>query len=127
MTDASRHEELIREFFRRFDDEDVDGLLDLFADDCSFSMILYERDIEGKPALGDFFRMHIANWAEHREWPTSILVDGNAGASELHFEGVTTAGKPLVMDNLNVWDFERGLIKRVRVYADTAPMLEAFS
>lgn len=63
-------------------------------------MIPYARGIEGKAAPGDFFRMHIANWAEHREWPTSILVEGNAGASELRFEGVTTAGKALVMDNL---------------------------
>ena len=118
-------EALIHEFFRRFDAEDVDGLLDLFTDDCSFSMILYERDLRGKAELAEFFRMHISNWREHREWATSVLVEGDAGASELHFEGVTTAGKRVVMDNLNVWDFEGGLIKRIRVYADTAPIREA--
>ncbi len=44
------HAALIHEFFRRFDAEDVEGLLELFTDDCSFSMILYERDLRGKAA-----------------------------------------------------------------------------
>lgn len=126
MTVVAAYAELIREFFRRFDSEDVEGLLELFTEDCSFSMILYERDLQGKAALGEFFRMHLANWAEHREWPTSILIEGDAGASELHFEGVTNAGRRVVMDNVNVWDFEAGRVKRIRVYADTAPLREAF-
>jgi ketosteroid isomerase-like protein len=119
--------DLIQEFFRRFNAEDVDGLLELFTDDCSFSMILYDRDIQGKAELRAFVELHLANWSEHREWPTSIIVEGDAGASELHFEGVTTAGSRVVMDNLNVWDFVDGRIRRIRVYADTAPMREAFA
>lgn len=127
MTDAEQHEWLIREFFRRFNDEDIDGLLELFTDDVSFSMILYDQDIQGKEALGAFFRAHLSNWAQHDEWPTSITIEGNAAASELHFEGVTTAGQYLVMNNLNIWDFEGGKARRVRVYADTAPMREALA
>ncbi len=117
----------ILEFFRRFNAEDVEGLLELFTDDAAFSMILYDQDIQGKAALGEFFRMHIANWRVHREWATSVIVDGDTAASELHFEGVTQAGVEVVMDNLNVWDFESGLIRRIRVYADTAPMLAALA
>ena len=123
MTNA----ELIHEFFRRFDAEDVDGLLELFTDDCSFSMILYHRDVVGKVELADMFRLHLANWSEHREHATSVIVEGDAGASELHFEGVTTGGKHVVMDNLNVWDFRDGRIARIRVYADTAPLREALA
>ncbi len=82
-------------------------------------MTLYERDLVGKDALRSFFGEHISNWREHREWATSIVVEGNAGASELHFEGVLNNGEPVVMDNLNVWDFEDGKIRRIRVYADT--------
>lgn len=121
MTNA----ELITTFFRLFDEEDVDGLLELFTDDCSFSMILYERDIQGKGELRAFFEEHISNWSEHREWATSIVVEGDAGASELHFEGVLKNGAEVVMDNLNVWDFEDGRIRRIRVYADTAAFREA--
>ena len=117
--------ELITTFFRLFDEENVDALLDLFTDDATFSMILYERDIQGKDELRAFFEEHIANWSEHREWATSILVDGDAGASELHFEGVLKNGTEVVMDNLNVWDFESGKIRRIRVYADTAGFREA--
>ncbi len=121
MTNA----ELITTFFRLFDEEDVDALLELFTDDCSFSMILYERDLQGKTELRSFFEEHIANWSEHREWATSIVVDGDAGASELHFEGVLKNGTTVVMDNLNVWDFQDGKIRRIRVYADTAPFRDA--
>ena len=127
MSVPGTYREVIEEFFRRFDAEDVDGLLELFVDDCSFSMILYDRDLRGKDELAAFFREHMGNWREHREWATSIVVEGDAGASELHFEGVTTAGRPVVMDNLNVWDFADGRIARIRVYADTAPMREAFA
>lgn len=116
----------ILEFFRRFDAEDVDGLLDLFADDATFSMILYERELQGKAELAEFFRLHLANWRSHREWATSVIVDGRSAASELHFEGVTHDGTEVVMDNLNVWDFTPdGLIQRIRVYADTAPIAAA--
>ena len=116
MTNA----ELITTFFALFDEEDVDGLLELFTEDCSFSMILYERDVQGKADLRTFFEEHISNWSEHREWATSIVIQGDAGASELHFEGVLNNGTAVVMDNLNVWDFENGKIRRIRVYADTA-------
>ena len=123
MTNA----ELITTFFRLFDEEGVDALLELFTDDCSFSMILYERDLQGKADLRTFFSEHIANWSEHREWATSIVVEGDAGASELHFEGVLKNGASVVMDNLNVWDFEGGKIRRIRVYADTGPFREALA
>jgi ketosteroid isomerase-like protein len=124
---VERYRELIVTFFARFDAEDVAGLLELFTDDCSFSMVLYDRDLQGKDELAEFFRMHMSNWREHREWATSLIVDGDAAASELHFEGVTVGGASVVMDNLNVWEFADGLIRRIRVYADTAPMREALA
>ena len=62
----------------------------------------------------------MANWSEHREWATTIALDGDEGASELHFEGVMKNGTEIVMDNLNVWDFADGKIRRIRAYADTA-------
>jgi len=119
------HADTIRAFFRLFDEEDVVSLLELFVDDCSFSMILYDRDIQGKEELRAFFENHISNWSEHREWATSIVVGGSAAASELHFEGTLKNGRKVVMDNLNVWDFEGKRIRRIRVYADTAPFRDA--
>ena len=119
------HADTIRAFYRLFDEEDVVSLLELFVDDCSFSMILYDRDIQGKEELRAFFENHISNWSEHREWATSIVVGGSAAASELHFEGTLKNGRKVVMDNLNVWDFEGKRIRRIRVYADTAPFRDA--
>ena len=121
------NEELIHEFFRRFDAEDVDGLLELFTDDCSFSTILNDRDSRGKAELGDLFRRQLGKWSEHREWATSVIVERDVAGSEVHFEGVSTDGRKVVMDSLNVWDFAGGRIRRIRVYADTAPIVAAFA
>ena len=121
------HEELIHEFLRRVDAEDFDGLLELLTDDCSLSMILLDRDISGKAELGDFFRSQLGRWSEHREWATNVIVEGDVAGSELHFEGVTTAGRKVDMDSLEVWDFAGGRIRRIRVYADTAPLQTAFA
>ena len=121
------HEELIHEFVRRVDAEDVDGLLELLTDDCSLSMILLDRDNRGKAALSAFFRGQLGRWSEHRAWATNVIVEGDVAGSELHFEGVTTGGRKVVMDSLEVWDFAGGRIRRIRVYADTAPLRAAFA
>lgn len=121
------NEELIHEFFRRSDAGDVDRLLELFSDDCSFAMILLDRDVSGKAELGAFFRKQLGKWSEHREWATTVIVEGDLAGSEVHFEGVTAGGRAVTLDNLNVWDFASGRIRRIRVYADTAPLVAAFA
>ena len=121
------NEELIHEFFRRSDDGDVDRLLELFGDDCSFSLILLDRDVSGKAELGDFLRGQLGQWSAHREWATTVIVEGDLAGSEVHFEGVTVDGRAVTLDSLNVWDFAGGRIRRIRVYADTAPMVAAFA
>lgn len=110
---------LIREFFARFDAQDVAGLLELFCEDATMKMPLYATQVSGKGELRQFFQSHISNWKEHREWATSIIVEGQRAASELHFEGITLSGEEIVMDNVNIYEFARGKIKAIRVYADT--------
>ncbi len=122
MTDSTAREtytEIIKAFFARFDAEDVDGLLALFAPDAELHMPLYDKALQGHDELREFFRGHMDNWKTHREWATSILVDGERAASELHFEGVANNGAEIVMDNLNIYDFEAGKIRSLRIYADT--------
>ena len=121
------HAATILEFFRRFNDEDVDGVLDLFADDAEFSMGLFERELRGRAELKSFLLEHLAAWSAHREWATSVIVEGDVAASELHFDGTTRGGVAVSMDNLNVWEFRDGLIVRVHVYADRAPLERALA
>lgn len=113
------HASTIRAFFARFDAEDVDGLLELFTEGATLRMPLYDEDLKGKDQLREFFRAHMDNWKEHREWATSILVDGDRAASELHYEGVAKNGAEIVMDNVNIFEFENGKILAIRIYADT--------
>ena len=121
------NEELIHEFFRRSDAGDVDGLLELLTDDCSYSTILLERDLRGKAELADFFRRSLGGLRSHRERATNVIVEGDVAGSEVRLEGVSDAGREVVLDSLNVWDFAGGHIRRIRVYVDTAPVAAAFA
>jgi ketosteroid isomerase-like protein len=119
--------ELVREFFRRLDARDVDGVVDLFTEDCTFSIALQRRDLEGKDELRAFLNEHLASWYDRCETPTTVLVEGNAAAAEVRVEGVVRGGKPVAIDNVNVWEFARGGIRRLRIYTDTAPYLAALA
>lgn len=121
------NEELIHEFFRRSDAGDVDGLLELFSNDCSYSTIQLERDLRGKAELADLFRRNLDGLRSHREWATNVIVEGDVAGSEVHLEGVSSAGREVVLDSLNVWDFDDGRIRRIRVYPDTAPIAAALA
>ena len=121
------NEELVHEFFRRSDAGDVDGLLELFSDDCSYSTVLLERELCGKAELGDFFRRTLGGLRSHREWATNVIVEGDVAGSEVHFEGISSTGREVALDSLNVWDFAGGHIRRIRVYVDTAPIAAAFA
>ena len=78
---------------------------------CRFSICRW-ISAESKTELERFVDRHRGDIARD--------LDGDEGASELHFEGVMKNGTEIVMDNLNVWDFADGKIRRIRAYADTA-------
>ena len=121
------NEELVHEFCRRSDAGDVDGLLELFSDDCSYSTVLLERELRGKAELGDFFRRNLGGLHSHRERATNVIVEGDVAGSEVRFEGSSSTGREVALDSLNVWDFADGRIRRIRVYVDTAPIAAAFA
>jgi len=98
-------------YFERVTNADVDGILELYADDAKLiNPMTGEGGIQGKAALRPFY-----------EKLTSSLVDYKAA------EGKTTDGKPIVMDNLNFWTFENGKFKVLRIYMDTHPYRQALS
>jgi ketosteroid isomerase-like protein len=119
--------ELIREFYSRLGTRDVDGLVDLFTEDCTFTSPLELRDLEGKDELRSFFKEHLATWWDHRETPVTVLIDGDAAAAVVHVEGVLRGGERLELDNINVWQFTRRGIRRLRIYMDTAPYRAALA
>lgn len=115
-------------YFERVTNGDVDGILELFADDAKLiNPVTGAAGIQGKAALRVFYQKLTTSLVDYTAAATDIIIEGNKLIAPLHLEGKTTDGKPLVMDNLNFWTFENGKFKVLRIYMDTHPYRAALS
>ncbi len=115
-------------YFERVTNGDVDGILELFADDAKLiNPMTGEEGIQGKAALLPFYEKLTSSLVDYKAAATDIVIDGNKLVAPLHLEGKTTDGKPIVMNNLNFWTFENGKFKILRTYMDTHPYRQALS
>ncbi len=115
-------------YFERVTNGDVDGILELYADDAKLiNPMTGEEGIQGKAALRPFYEKLTSSLVDYKAVATDIIIDGNKLVAPLHLEGETTDGKPIVMNNLNFWTFENGKFKVLRIYMDTHPYRQALS
>jgi len=115
-------------YFERVTNGDVDGILELFADDAKLiNPVTGAAGIQGKAALRVFYEKLTTSLVDYTAAATDIIIEGNKLIAPLHLEGKTTDGRPLVMDNLNFWTFENGKFKVLRIYMDTHPYRAALS
>ena len=115
-------------YFERVTNGDVDGILELFADDAKLiNPVTGEEGIQGKVALRTFYEKLTSSLVDYKAAATDIIIDGNKLVAPLHLAGKTTDGQPLVMNNLNFWTFEDGKFKVLRIYMDTHPYRQALS
>jgi len=128
-TPAERQmETAARTYFERVTKGDVDGILELFADDAKLvNPMTGEQGIQGKAALRTFYQNLVNSLVDYQAGPTDIIIDGNKLVAPLHLEGKTKDGNPIVMNNLNFWTFENGRFKTLRIYMDTYPYRQALS
>ncbi len=117
-----------RSYFERVTKGDIDGILELFADDAQLiNPMTGEQGIKGKAALQAFYTNLVNSLVDYHAGPTDIIIDGNKLVAPLHLEGKTKDGNPLVMNNLNLWTFENGKFKVLRIYMDTYPYRQALN
>ena len=115
-------------YFERVTNGDVDGILELFADDATLiNPVTGAAGIRGKAALRVFYEKLTTSLVDYTAAATDIIIEGNKLLAPLHLEGKTTDGQPLAMDNLNFWTFENGKFKVLRIYMDTYPYRAALS
>jgi hypothetical protein len=74
-------------------------------------------------ALQNTFSLFVEYYAS----PTDIIIDGNKLVAPLHFEAQTQDGTLIATNNLNLWTFENGKFKVLRIYMDTYPYRQALS
>src|SRR5262245_28978090 len=117
-----------RTYFERVTNGDVNGILELFADDAQIiNPMTGEEGIKGKDALRTFYTNLVSSLVDYHAGPTDIIIDGNRLVAPLHLEGKTKDGNPIVMNNLNFWTFENGKFQVLRIYMDTYPYRQALN
>jgi ketosteroid isomerase-like protein len=126
---AEQHmEAAARTYFEQVTTGDVDGILELFADDAQLiNPMTGEEGIRGKAALRAFYQNLVSSLVDYQAGPADIVIEGNKLVAPLHLEGKTRDGQPIVMNNLNFWTFEHGKFKTLRIYMDTYPYRHALS
>ncbi len=117
-----------RTYFNYVTKGDVDGILSLFADDAlMINPMTGEQGIRGKDALRAFYNNLTSNLVDYHAAPTDIIIDGDKLVAPLHLVGNTKDGAPIEMRNLNLWTFENGKFKVLRIYMDTYPFRQALN
>jgi ketosteroid isomerase-like protein len=64
-------------------------------------------------------------WAEFSSTPVDLIDAGDKLVLPVHVKGRTHAGIEVEADNVWIFDFEDGAVRRARVYADTATLRDA--
>jgi ketosteroid isomerase-like protein len=125
--DRDHYERLIRDYFSAVDDERIDDVVACFTPDGWIQFPFHPEPVRGHEELRAFFAEHVGRFSEHVDRVPRVLVEGEAGISEIVFDATTTEGYPVHLENCNVYTFRDGLFAEVRVYLDTITMQEQLS
>ncbi len=64
-------------------------------------------------------------WAEFSSTPTDLIDGGDKLVVPVHVKAKTHGGKVVEADNVWIYEFEDGALRRARVYVDTATIRDA--
>lgn len=113
---------LISTYFLAVDEERIEDILDCFTDDASIQFAFMDAPAQGRDALRRLFTEHVGRFAEHVDVVTRVLIQGTNGVSEIVFDATTVDGRPVHLENCNVYRFQEGKFHQVTVYLDTVTM-----
>lgn len=114
--------ETLKQILEAFNRHDLDAIMELFSDDCSFD---FPRGPEswgqrfiGKAQVrealaGRFKGIPDVHYGEDRHW---ISADGNMGVSEWTLTGTTTSRLNVKVRGCDHWEFRNGKITRKDSY-----------
>ena len=125
MTTIDQNKAIARSFFERFDANDIDGVMALFAEDATFT-------IPGKPnempSAGPYDKARIRRLfnrmtsqlpAGLRMTPGVTVAEGDTVVVEATSRGELANGRVYEQRYLNLFRISDGLISEVREYNDT--------
>lgn len=118
--------ETVRKFAEYYERQDLEQLVNLFADDAVYHDTFY-GSFAGRAKIREMFQMF---YRDGRDWvwsPRNIVAQEGSAAVEFFFSFVTTdprnPGRPVKMVAVGIFDFAGGRIKRFHEYLDVGPVL----
>jgi len=110
--------DLVTRYFAAVNARDWDG----FAATLHPEVTIRQGELLGASGVDDVTRLYraiVAQYDEHEDRPTRILVDGTRAAVEITFRGRLRDGTPLTFPAFDVIDVEDGAIRTVSTWYDT--------
>ena len=113
---------VVERYFDCVNSDDWEGLRALWHPQC-VSTPVDGPQRRGVDEVMELYPLILAPFPAHLDDPTRILVSGDSATVEIRFTGTLHNGRVVTFDALDVFDLEDGLIRRLRYWYDSAPIL----
>lgn len=111
-------------YFSAVNETRLDDLAKVFAEKARLEFPQQEP-VVGRQAIRDFYAGVLQFYPERFDKVTRYFADGQGGvAAEIHFEGKTMTGRPVVFDAVDLFRVSKGEIEELRIFYDAKKVLE---
>jgi ketosteroid isomerase-like protein len=113
---------VVERYFDSVNNDKWDALRELWHPACTTTAVDGEQR-HGTEEVLALYPVLLAPFPSHFDDPRRVLVSGDSATVEIHFTGTMHDGRVVEFDALDVFDLEGGLIRRLRYWYDSAPIL----
>ena len=116
--DKANFEELVLDYFKGVDEENIDAILETLTKDCAFSIETHGVKLVGHKEITNMFKRLWKNHksVEHKEFCFVKDPISNQIAVRFQVKNVLRNGQFVLKSNCNFFTLKDGLFSEVRVY-----------
>jgi ketosteroid isomerase-like protein len=119
VNDEAGMRETVLRYFRCLDTEDWDGMREIWHEDGTLRAV-GARPRDDREGMIEYFSKIFRPWQQHEDKPTRLIVSERDGTitAEVTFTGVTSDGRTVVFDAIDVFDLVDNRIKKLSNWYD---------
>ena len=116
-------EKIIHRYFEAVNSDSVDSLMDLWNEECEFSMP-FRPTMKDKAEIRKFYESLPVIYPEHRDDPIDFIVGENKAAVKIVVKNKTVDGKTVLFNAFSWMTFQNGKIKSLESIFDSAKLMQ---